>query len=292
MSQVPAPNDPSDSLADHTMGRDTGAAPGDRDAATTPDAGATPDQEDNATPDDADNATPPGAGSHATTGNPGEIAEGDGGDDVVQRRRRAVIAGHRQDPVEARRLFDDDDDTVRAAALGALHRTGALTPVELTAALADPSARVRSRALEVVAALAGGGPATTVSILSLLDDPDPTVVEVGAWALGEREPTEPGSVEALTRLATDADDALIRETAVASLGSIGDPAGLKAILEGTRDKATVRRRAVIALAPFEGEEVDAALEAALTDRDWQVRQAAEDLIEPPRDDQIAADAAD
>ena len=35
---------------------------------------------------------------------------------------------------------------------------------------------------------------------------------------------------------------------------------------------------VIALAPFEGSEVDAALEQARTDRDWQVRQAAEDLL--------------
>jgi hypothetical protein len=34
---------------------------------------------------------------------------------------------------------------------------------------------------------------------------------------------------------------------------------------------------VIALAAFEGDEVDAALERALADRDWQVRQAAEDL---------------
>jgi hypothetical protein len=39
----------------------------------------------------------------------------------------------------------------------------------------------------------------------------------------------------------------------------------------------VRRRAVLALAPFDGPEVDAAIDAALEDRDWQVRQAAEDL---------------
>ena len=54
--------------------------------------------------------------------------------------------------------------------------------------------------------------------------------------------------------------------------------GLPAILGATQDKATVRRRAVIALAPFEGPEVDTALERARTDRDWQVRQAAEDLL--------------
>jgi hypothetical protein len=34
---------------------------------------------------------------------------------------------------------------------------------------------------------------------------------------------------------------------------------------------------VLALAPFSGPEVDGALAAALKDRDWQVRQAAEDL---------------
>ena len=50
------------------------------------------------------------------------------------------------------------------------------------------------------------------------------------------------------------------------------------ILAALPDKATVRRRAVLALAPFDGDDVDAALERARTDRDWQVRQAAEDLL--------------
>src|SRR5437762_1926107 len=73
-------------------------------------------------------------------------------------------------------------------------------------------------------------------------------------------------------------DALCREAAVAALGAIGDPAGLPAILRATTDKPAIRRRAVLALAPFDGPEVDAALQRALTDRDWQVRQAAEDLL--------------
>jgi hypothetical protein len=34
---------------------------------------------------------------------------------------------------------------------------------------------------------------------------------------------------------------------------------------------------VLALAPFSGVEVEAAIDRALEDRDWQVRQAAEDL---------------
>ena len=68
-----------------------------------------------------------------------------------------------------------------------------------------------------------------------------------------------------------------REAAVAALGALGDADALPAILDACGDKPAVRRRAVLALAPFDGPEVDAAIEAALTDRDWQVRQAAEDL---------------
>ncbi len=139
----------------------------------------------------------------------------------------------------------------------------------------DPSAVVRSRAAEVAARWPGDAPP---SLLGLLDDEDPAVVEVASWAAGERVPPEPASVSALTAIATGHDDALCREAAVAALGAIGDPAGLPAILAATRDRATVRRRAVIALAPFDGPEVDAALESARTDRDWQVRQAAEDLL--------------
>jgi HEAT repeat protein len=55
-------------------------------------------------------------------------------------------------------------------------------------------------------------------------------------------------------------------------------AGLPAILRATGDRPAIRRRAVLALAPFDGPEVTAALRRALEDRDWQVRQAAEDLL--------------
>ena len=105
---------------------------------------------------------------------------------------------------------------------------------------------------------------------------------MAAWAAGERQPPEPGTVAVLVSLATAHEDALVREAAVAALGAIGDEAGLPAILAATHDKATVRRRAVLALAPFEGDEVDEALERARADRDWQVRQAAEDLSDSGR----------
>ena len=70
----------------------------------------------------------------------------------------------------------------------------------------------------------------------------------------------------------------MREAAVAALGALGDPEGLPAVLAACSDKPAIRRRAVLALAAFDGPEVDAALHAAQTDKDWQTRQAAEDLL--------------
>lgn len=201
--------------------------------------------------------------------------------DHLARRRAAAVAGHEGDTLAARRYLADGDAEVRATALSALHRTGALEPDDLIGALADPEGAVRRRALAVVAALRGTGPAVSVSILALLHDADPTVVEVAAWASGERENAEPGAVERLAALADRAagsTDALVREAAVAALGAIGDRAGLPAIIGATADKATVRRRAVLALASFDAPEVDEALQRATADRDWQVRQAAEDLL--------------
>src|SRR5205085_2795533 len=97
-------------------------------------------------------------------------------------------------------------------------------------------------------------------------------------ALGERgEAAGAAAVERLTEVVRTHSDPLCREAAVAALGAIGDERGLPAILQATTDKPAVRRRAVLALAPFEGPDVDAALQRALTDRDWQVRQAAEGL---------------
>ena len=104
----------------------------------------------------------------------------------------------------------------------------------------------------------------------------PLVAESACWALGERQ--DPVGVEPLIVAAGAHPDPLVREAAVASLGALGDPRGLPAVLAATSDKPAVRRRAVLALAPFDGPEVEAALERARQDRDWQVRQAAEDLL--------------
>jgi HEAT repeat protein len=85
-------------------------------------------------------------------------------------------------------------------------------------------------------------------------------------------------VQALSETVYQHPDALVREAAVAALGCIGTPEAKAPVLHAIGDKATVRRRAIIALAAFEGEDVEAALALATGDRDWQVRQAAEDLL--------------
>jgi HEAT repeat protein len=184
----------------------------------------------------------------------------------------AAIAGHVGDEARARELTASADPKVRAAAFGALARMGRASDADVRAALADPAAVVRHRAL----ALAVHHP--LVPIAHALDDDDPDVVEQAAWACGERLPPAPGVVERLALMATDHAEPLVREAAVAALGALGDPVALPAILAATTDKPAVRRRAVLALAPFDGPEVRTALERAREDRDWQVRQAAEDLL--------------
>ena len=182
------------------------------------------------------------------------------------------MAGHTGDVATALAALSDADAGVRVTALGALARLGVLTDQTLAAALCDEAPAVRRRACELAAAHPG------VDVLALLDDDDVNVAEMAAWTLGEQQPVHAGAVDALLRVVPDHPDALVREAAVAALGAIGDERAVPAILRALADKATVRRRAVIALAPFDGPDVEAALQRALDDRDWQVRQAAEDLL--------------
>ena len=186
-----------------------------------------------------------------------------------------AVAGHRGDAPTARAALGDADPAVRATALGALHRCHALTDAELSAGLADRSPAVRRRALAIAATRPGDTPPPTVPLLA---DPDPVVAETAAWAVGERTPPEPDAAGALATLAVGHPEHLVREAAIAAIGAVGDPVGLPAVLAAFGERATIRRRAVVALAAFEGPEVEAALRRALEDRDRQVRQTAEDLL--------------
>ncbi len=201
---------------------------------------------------------------------------------------------------------------MRASALGALARIEALEPEEVSAALEDPAPEVRRRACDVVArirtgsigiggigtgGIGTGGIGTSgigtgdigtgglgVQLTRALDDVAPMVVEAACYALGELyQPDEaaPPAAEvvgALALTATGHTEPLCREAAVAALGSLGCEAGLPAVIAALKDKPAIRRRAVVAMAAFDGPEVANALERATADPDWQVRQAAEDLV--------------
>jgi HEAT repeat protein len=118
-------------------------------------------------------------------------------DDSPAARRRAVaIAGHRGEAAVARAHLDDADPRVRATALGALSRCGELHADELRAATGDPDPAVRRRAAEL------GARHTEISLLELLTDPEPLVVEVRARDRGiasvpgdrDRSPSRRGRV--------------------------------------------------------------------------------------------------
>jgi HEAT repeat protein len=188
------------------------------------------------------------------------------------------------------RVESDPDARVRAAALGALARRAPKVSARAAwrRATRDHDRAVRRRCAELAPLLTTRATRTTMAthVLVLLADDDALVAEAAAFALGELAPrnaqhrTSPGETEpvrALIRAASKHSDPLVREAAVAALGAIGDRAALPAVLAATRDKPAVRRRAVLALAAFEGPEVEAAIERALSDTDWQVRQAGEDL---------------
>ncbi len=112
-------------------------------------------------------------------------------------------------------------------------------------------------------------------LLRLLSDEDALVVDAAAFALGEAEVVE--AVSALISVASDHEDARCRESAIAALGSIGDPRAEATVIAALNDKPPVRRRAVVALTNFDSEAVEQALEAARDDRDWQVRSAIDQL---------------
>jgi HEAT repeat protein len=192
---------------------------------------------------------------------------------VTDRRKEVALAGHQGDRKTAIEALGDPVPSVRATALGALKRLDALSESELEAALEDPSPVVRRRAVELSVGL------PQVAVAHRLADDDPAVVEMAAWAVGERG--ESGALESLSALATGEPphpDPLCREAAIAALGAIGDPRGLPVIIAALHDKPAVRRRAAVALAAFDRPEAEVALRSCLDDRDWQVRQVAEDLL--------------
>ena len=215
--------------------------------------------------------------------------------DVERLHIAVVVAGHSGDVDFVRAHLDHPRGRIRASALNALERLGRLDDHVLTSSALDPDPAVRRRVAELASRH------RAVDLVPLLSDADSLVIEMAAWACGEqlqsRDDTETDAalptvdvdidpdvrdrvIDRLMELAGGHDDALVRESAVAALGAIGEERSLTAVLAGCSDKPAIRRRAVLALAQFSGPDVDAALLRALEDRDWQVRQAAEDVLGP------------
>jgi len=167
----------------------------------------------------------------------------------------------------------------RVLALRGADRQSLLGPEDWMAALRDRDVDVRREALALLAHRDVSDREVTRRIIAMLDDVDALVVDAAAFALGEHLVND--AVERLCGVARAHDDARCRESAVAALGAIGDDRGRTAVLSALEDKAPVRRRAIVALANFEGPDVEAALARASEDRDWQVRAAVDQLA---RDD--------
>ena len=203
--------------------------------------------------------------------------------EVSERRREIILAGHGKGELTNSELIaflNDDAPELREAALNAVLQLDLDAEENIFHALSDKNQNVRRRALELVVKLPSSQKQIDQTLL-LLKDPSSFVVEMACWVIGEIGDTYRSTDELVNEIisvASEHDDSLCREAAVACLGSLGHVDGLPAILAALEDKPNVRRRATLALAPFEGPEVDEALKRKLEDRDLQTRQAAEDLL--------------
>ena len=181
------------------------------------------------------------------------------GDDYVE-----LLRTHLRGPLPRHRIL----------ALRGVVRQRLVNSDDWKSALRDPVVEVRREALNQIAHVEIEGD-VYADLVHCLDDEDALVVDGAVFALGEH--LYVAAVERMCVIATSHDDARCRESAVAALGAIGDDRARPAILGALDDKPPVRRRAIVALANFEGPDIDEALERASQDRDWQVRAAVNQL---------------
>ena len=203
--------------------------------------------------------------------------------EVAERRRQAILARYENSELEESEITGFLNDTaavVREAALATVVKLNLDAGKHIVNAFNDDDHGVRKRAIELVIDLSDNQDYIS-KILVLLDDSSTFVVETVCWVIGEIGNNYENVNEAVSKVsqvALNHDDSLCREAAVACLGSLGHIDGLGTLLKVLDDKPNVRRRATLALAPFEGPEVEEALKRKLKDRDLQTRQAAEDLL--------------
>ncbi|HEY5265333.1 MAG TPA: HEAT repeat domain-containing protein [Acidimicrobiales bacterium] len=160
-------------------------------------------------------------------------------------------------------------------ALRGLTRRSLMTSDLWQQALRDGDVEIRRESLQLLAHDEVNDSNVLGDVVRLLGDEDALVVDAAAFALGEH--LFDGAVLELCEVAANHEDARCRESAIASLGSIGDDRARLTILNALKDKPAIRRRAIVALSNFEGPDIEAALLEAGEDRDWQVRSAVTQL---------------
>ncbi len=139
----------------------------------------------------------------------------------------------------------------------------------------DSDSAVRRECAETLGRISS---ADRTPLRSALQDPDPEVREAAANALGELG-DRTAVPELVALVGNTNEDALVREAAVAALGAIGDTRALPILLENVATAPPqVRRRCVVALTVFDGDEVEIALRRAAADRNPMVREAAEMVV--------------
>lgn len=193
----------------------------------------------------------------------------------MARRLAVVAAGHRGDLAAAQAALGDPEASVRAAALAACARAGGWNGELAARGVRDEDDLVRTRAFE----LSGPGDLNALQLATGLSASDPLCVVACCAALGRSGDVD--ALEELVAVARSHPDARCQEAAVAALGELGDPRGLPAVLEACEGKPALRRRAAVALAGLEGDEVEAALDRLAEDRDWQVRDVVARLRRDP-----------
>lgn len=169
----------------------------------------------------------------------------------------------------------NDHPRARILGLRGLERQGQLTGQMLIAALSDAHVEVVREALNLASRTCLNDESLDAAIIPCLHGEDALVTEAAVFALGERGVQD--ALEALKQITAEHEDARCREAGVVALAQIGSDDGRAVILAALTDKPTVRRRAVVALSSFEGDDIEEALNRAADDRDWQVRSAVEQL---------------
>lgn len=172
-------------------------------------------------------------------------------------------------------FLDDDDPAVRRLAVSLCEpETTALTDRLGGMLGGDPEPSVRAQAAEVL----GSSGVTALPFLEeARTDDDRRVVEAVANAYGEIG--DSSAVDWLIEQARESGEVTIGEAAVASLGSIGDERATPVLLDLARTgRPQVRRRAVVALTAFDGDEVEEVIRGARDDRNPMVREVAEMIL--------------